>query len=152
MRLEKHNEDFGQTLGYWGVQSGPYLVLPLMGPSTLRDGIGIYVDGRPSKLRRVNHMRTRNQLYFTSAISRRAGLLEQEKVLDEAAVDRYSFIRDAYLLRRQSLILDGNMPRAKYDEEEEDDVKTPAAAAPKNPSITPESAAPSSPADSAKAP
>lgn len=118
-RLEKHNEDFGQTLGYWGVGSGPYIVLPILGPSTVRDGAGLYVDSRPSKLRHVSHMRTRNQLYLTKAVNRRAQLLDQEKVLDEAVIDRYEFIRDAYLLRRQSLVYDGNPPR-EYDEEEDD--------------------------------
>lgn len=119
-RLEKHNEDFGQTLGYWGIGSGPYIVLPILGPSSVRDGVGLYVDSRPSKLRRVDHMRTRNQLYLTKAISRRAQLLEQEKVLDEAVIsDRYEFIRDAYLLRRQSLVYDGNPPSEEYEGEEE---------------------------------
>lgn len=123
MRLEKHNEDFGQTLGYWGVGSGPYLVLPLLGPSTLRDGAGLYVDGRPSRLRRVSHIPTRNQLYTAKLISGRAGLLKQEKVLDEAVIDRYAYIRDAYLLRRQSLVYDGNPPRPEYDEyDDEEDV------------------------------
>lgn len=119
-RLEKHDEDFGQTLGYWGIGPGPYIVLPILGPSTLRDGVGLYVDSRPSKLRRVNHMRTRNQLYLTKAVNRRAQLLEQEKVLDEAVIDRYEFIRDAYLLHRQSQVYDGNPPREKYEEEDED--------------------------------
>lgn len=117
-RLEKHNEDFGQTLGYWGMGNGPYLVLPLLGPSTIRDGVGLYVDSRPSRIRHVDHMRTRNQLYLTNAINRRAQLLDQEKVLDEAALDRYEFIRDAYLLRRESLVYDGNPPHEKYEEEE----------------------------------
>lgn len=134
-RLEKHDEDFGQTLGYWGIGNGPYLVLPLLGPSTLRDGVGLYVDGRPSKLRRVSHMRSRNQLYITKAISRRAELLEQEKVLDEAVIDRYAFIRDAYLLRRQSLVHDGNPPREKYDEyDEEEDAQPEQAPVPSSPS------------------
>lgn len=119
-RLEKHNEDFGQTLGYWGVNSGPYLVIPILGPSTVRDGVGLYADSRPSKLRRVDHIRTRNQLYLTKAVNRRAQLLDQEKVLDTAALDRYAFIRDAYLLRRQSLVYDGNPPREEYDYDEED--------------------------------
>jgi phospholipid-binding lipoprotein MlaA len=118
-RLEKHNEDFGQTLGYWGIGSGPYIVLPILGPSTVRDGVGLYADSRPSKLRRVDHIRSRNQLYLTKAVNRRAQLLDQEKVLDEAALDRYEFIRDAYLLRRQSLVYDGNPPREKYEEDEE---------------------------------
>lgn len=119
-RLEKHNEDFGQTLGYWGVGSGPYIVLPILGPSTVRDGVGLYADSRPSKLRRVDHIRTRNQLYLTKAVNRRAQLLDQEKVLDTAALDRYEFIRDAYLLRRKNLVYDGNPPREKYDYDEED--------------------------------
>ena len=119
-RLEKHNEDFGQTLGYWGIGSGPYLVLPILGPSSVRDGVGLYADSRPSRLRHVDHIRTRNQLYLTKAVNRRAQLLDQEKVLDTAALDRYEFIRDAYLLRRQSLVYDGDPPREKYDYDEED--------------------------------
>lgn len=119
-RLEKHNEDFGQTLGYWGVGSGPYIVLPILGPSTLRDGAGLYADSRPGKLRRVDHIRSRNQLYLTKAISHRAQLLDQEKVLDEAAIDRYVFIREAYLLRRQNLVYDGDPPRRKYEDYEEE--------------------------------
>ncbi len=115
--LEKHNEDFGQTLGKWGVGNGPYLVLPILGPSTLRDSVGLYVDSRPSKLRRVTHMRTRNQLYVLKAANARSRLLEGEKVLDEAVIDRYEFVRDAYLMRRKSLVYDGNPPREKYDED-----------------------------------
>jgi len=120
-RLEKHNEDFGQTLGYWGVGSGAYIVLPILGPSSVRDGVGLYVDSRPSRLRHVDHIRTRNQRYLTKAVNRRAQLLDQEKVLDAAALDRYEFIRDAYLLRRQSLVYDGNPPREEYDYDEESD-------------------------------
>src|SRR3989338_4165366 len=122
-RLEKHNEDFGQTLGYWGIGSGAYIVLPILGPSSVRDGVGLYMDSRPSRLRHVDHIRTRNQLYLAKAVNRRAQLLDQEKVLDEAALDRYEFIRDAYLLRRQSLVHDGNPPREEYDFEEENDFK-----------------------------
>lgn len=115
--LVKHDEDFGQTLGKWGVGNGPYIVLPILGPSTLRDSVGLYADSRPSKVRRVEHMRTRNQLYAGNAISHRAQVLDQEKILDEAAVDRYEFVRDAYLLRRQNLVYDGNPPREQYDDE-----------------------------------
>src|SRR3990167_7628794 len=79
-RLEKHNEDFGQTFGYWGIGSGPYVMLTILGPSTVRDGVGLYADSRPSKLRRVDHIRSRNQLYLTKAINHRAQLLDQEKV------------------------------------------------------------------------
>lgn len=116
--LEKHNEDFGQTLGYWGVGSGPYLVIPLFGPSSFRDGAGLYADSRAGVLRRVSHVGTRNQLYATNLLSKRAELLDKEKVLEEAMIDRYSFIRDGYLQRRRSLIYDGSPPREKFDDDE----------------------------------
>ncbi|MDO8464253.1 MAG: VacJ family lipoprotein [Gallionella sp.] len=119
--LEKHDEDFGQTLGYWGFGDGPYLMLPIFGPSSLRDGVGLLVDSQPSVLRRVEDIPTRNQLYVAKAISRREQLLDQEAVLYEAAVDRYEFIRDAYLLRRKSQVYDGNPPREKFEDEEEYD-------------------------------
>ncbi|MBI5625852.1 MAG: VacJ family lipoprotein [Nitrosomonadales bacterium] len=117
-RLEKHHEDFGQTLGYWGVGNGPYLVLPFLGPSTLRDATGLYVDTGPSIPGRVKHIPTRNQYYLASGIHRRSTLLDQEKVLDEAVIDRYEFMRDTYLLHRRSLVYDGNPPRERYDDYE----------------------------------
>jgi phospholipid-binding lipoprotein MlaA len=119
--LEKHNEDFGQTLGYWGLGDGPYLMLPFFGPSSLRDGVGLLVDSQPSVLRRIDHIPTRNQLYVAKAVSRREQLLDQEAVLNEAAVDRYEFIRDAYLLRRKSQVYDGNPPREKFEDEFDDE-------------------------------
>lgn len=118
--LEKHNEDFGQTLGYWGIGSGPYLVIPFFGPSSIRDGLGLYADIRTGVLRRVSPVDTRNQLYTTNLLSRRAELLEKEKVLEEAMIDRYSFVRDGYLQRRRSLIYDGNPPREKFEDDEND--------------------------------
>lgn len=118
-RLEKHDEDFGQTLGYWGMGNGPYIVLPILGPSTLRDSVGLVADSRPSVIRRVDPPRARNQLYVTKGINSRARLLDQEKILDEAAVDRYEFIRDTYLLRRKSQVYDGSPPREHYDDEYE---------------------------------
>ncbi len=121
-RLEKHNEDFGQTLGFWGVNSGPYVVLPFFGPRTFRDSIGLYVDSYSSPIRLVPDIPARNEMYVTRMISLRAGLLEQEKILDEAAIDRYAFIRDAYLQQRQSLVYDGNPPREKFDDEENNDL------------------------------
>jgi len=117
----KHDEDFGQTLGYWGVPPGPYLVLPFLGPSDVRDGIGRYVDSYPSQFRRIYSIRTRNQLYLLDAVSARAELLDQEGMLEGAALDEYSFIRDAYLSRRRNLVYDGNPPRIKYDDYEDDD-------------------------------
>ena len=112
--LEKHHEDFGQTLGHWGVGSGPYLVLPFLGPSTLRDAPSLYVDAITGVEGHVDNVRARNQYYLASFIHKRASLLDEEKVLDEAAIDRYAFIRDAYLLRRKNQVYDVNPPREKY--------------------------------------
>jgi len=127
MGLEKHNEDFGQTLGYWGVGSGPYLMLPFLGPSSVRDSVGLYADTITSQTSRIKHVAVRNEVYLTSFVVKRSNLLDEEKVLDEAAIDRYSFIRDAYLQHRQNLVYDGNPPREKYDDEDDDskpDVKS----------------------------
>jgi len=119
--LEKHNEDFGQTLGYWGVGNGPYLVLPFFGPSSFRDGVGRWVDMKTDPVRWEDHVRTRNQFLVLRAINTRANLLDSEKVLDAAAIDRYAFLRDAYLQRRRSLVFDGNPPP-----EPEEDLAPPA--------------------------
>lgn len=108
--LEKHNEDFGQTLGYWGIGNGPYLVLPFLGPSSFRDGIGRWVDSKTDPVRWEDHVRTRNQFLALRIVNTRANLLDSEKVLDAAAIDRYAFLRDAYLQRRRSLVYDGNPP------------------------------------------
>ncbi len=117
--LKKHNEDFGQTMGKWGVGNGPYLVLPILGPSTLRDSAGLYIDGYPSPMYQIKHMRTRNQAYLVRGLNRRAELLDQEKVLDEAMLDPYEFMRDSYLLYRRNLVYDGNPPRTRYDDDED---------------------------------
>lgn len=117
-RLEKHNEDFGQTLGYWGAGSGPYLVLPLLGPSSVRDGTGLAVDSYYGVIENIPDIPTRNGLYVTNKIDQRAQLLDTEKILEDTVVDRYSFIRDGYLMHRQSLVYDGNPPREKYDDDE----------------------------------
>lgn len=115
--LEKHNEDFGQTLGYWGIGSGPYLVLPILGPSSFRDGIGRWLDSRVDLVWREDHIRTRNQFVATRAVSDRARLIESERVMEAAAIDRYAFLRDAYLQRRRNLVYDGNPPPEPDDEE-----------------------------------
>lgn len=117
-RLDKHNEDFGQTLGYWGVPSGPYLMLPVLGPSSIRDGTGRYADSYFSVISNTKHVPTRNSAWAMEGLNTRVGLLEQEKVLDDAVIDRYSFIRDAYLMHRQSLVYDGDPPRQKFDDDE----------------------------------
>ncbi|MES1981151.1 MAG: VacJ family lipoprotein [Pseudomonadota bacterium] len=119
--LEKHHEDFGQTLGHWGLRSGPYLVLPVLGPSTLRDSIGLYVDSRGGAMRKVSEVETRNQLYSADLLSTRAALLSREKALDDDMIDRYAFIRDAYLQYRNNLVFDGNVPHDELDDYDEED-------------------------------
>lgn len=116
--IEKHNEDFGQTLGAWGVGSGPYIVLPFLGPSSVRDGVGTGVDSYYGLIENMDDVALRNSLYGTSKIDQRAQLLDAEQVIEGTVVDRYSFIRDAYLMRRRSLVYDGDPPREKYDDDE----------------------------------
>jgi len=121
MGLEKHNEDFGQTLGKWGVGSGPYLMLPLMGPSTLRDTIGRVPDSRATSYSaRIGHVPTRNATLGLDIIHIRAELLATSKTLDEATLDKYQFLRDAYLQRRLNQVLDGRVTQAQRDKLVED--------------------------------
>lgn len=115
--LKKHDEDFGQTLGRWGINSGPYLVLPFFGPSSIRDGAGLVADSSANPLRRVDPVDERNQIIAAGVVDKRTILLDKEEVLDAAALDRYTFIRDAYLQRRQSLVYDGDPPREKFVDE-----------------------------------
>lgn len=109
--LEKHDEDFGQTFGRWGVGDGPYLVLPILGPRTLRDSVGLAIDLNVDPVVKNHNISTRNVMIATRALNDRADLLPADKIVDEAALDRYSFIRDAYLQRRRNLIYDGEPPR-----------------------------------------
>ena len=120
MGLEKHNEDFGQTLGVWGVNSGPFLMLPLMGPSTLRDAAGRPVDAYAGYSRYVDHIPSRNSAFGLEIIDLRANLLGASSTLDAAALDKYQFVRDAYLQRRLRSVYDGRAPQAKLDQLEED--------------------------------
>ncbi len=113
--LEKHNEDFGQTLGYWGMDDGPYLMLPLLGPSNVRDTLGLIVDFKTDPLAYVSPPRDRNVLWGLRFLNRRSELLETSRILDSAALDPYEFLRDAYLQRRRNLIFDGNPPASKDD-------------------------------------
>jgi len=108
--IDRHNEDFGQTLGRWGVPPGPYLVLPLLGPSTLRDTAALPVDRKGDLLTQVNDIPVRNSLYALRAVDIRANLLRAGQLLDDAALDKYSFTRDAFLQRRRNEVYDGNPP------------------------------------------
>ena len=114
--LEKHDEDFGQTLGYWGIGDGAFLMLPLLGPSDVRDAVGTAVQGYFDPIWNLNNIAVRNSLTALSVVDNRAGLLDAEKVLDEAALDPYTFLRDSYLQQRRSLIFDGNPPREKFSD------------------------------------
>lgn len=107
MQMPKHNEDFGQTLGHWGVGAGPYLVLPFFGPSDLRDTVGMAVDYRVDPVYKHSDVAERNTAVVLRAIHKRSVLLGTEDVLGEAALDPYIFVRDAYLQRRHNLVHDG---------------------------------------------
>ncbi|MDO5693795.1 MAG: VacJ family lipoprotein [Pseudomonadota bacterium] len=117
MRLERHREDFGQTLARWGVPNGPYFVLPLFGPSTLRDSVALPVDwyGQPHTY--INDTTVRHSLTGLSLIDKRTGLLATTDFLESAALDKYTFQRDAYLQKRLNEIHDGNPPQneERYD-------------------------------------
>ncbi len=117
MGLEKHNRDFGQTFGKWGIGSGPYFVFPFLGPSNIREGVGTLIYSNLDPVW-ANHIPTRNVAYSLRAVNRRAELLSASSALEDAALDKYAFVRDAYVQRRQSLIDDGDnkaRPRAAVD-------------------------------------
>lgn len=105
--LQKHKVDFGQTLGVWGVKSGPYVVLPLLGPSTLRDTVALPVDFVGNPVTYAESSRVRIAASLVRAVDLRASVLDASSLIEDAAIDRYEFIRDAYLQRRESKIRDG---------------------------------------------
>ena len=115
MRIERQREDFGQTLGWWGVPAGPYLVLPLLGPSTLRDLIAMPVDFKGNIAGNLSHVPTRNTFKVLDLLDTRTGLLSVSAALDEVALDKYSFTRDAFLQRRANSVYDGNPPEEGAD-------------------------------------
>lgn len=104
--IERHREDFGQTLGRWGVPTGPYLVIPLLGPSTLRDAAALPVDRQFNPVSYIDSFALRQSLYVLSIVDKRSNLLGVGSMLDEASLDKYSFIRDAHLQRRRAEIYD----------------------------------------------
>ena len=106
MGLSKNKEDFGQTLGFWGIPDGPYLVLPFLGPSSFRDVPGTIVDYEMSPVEQLHH-EERQVLRIIDIVDTRAKLLRATKILDTAAKDKYIFIRESYLQKRESLIRDG---------------------------------------------
>jgi len=122
MDLPKHNEDFGQTLAVWGVDSGPYLVLPLIGPMTVRDTAGLAVDW--TYFDPIFKRQTLNASLVTLTIKYidiRAGLIQASNIIDDTVPDKYAFVRDAWMLRREFLIYDGNPPEDFSEDELFDD-------------------------------
>ena len=111
MGLEKHNEDLGQTLGWWGVPSGPYFVIPLLGPSTIRDATSRLVDvyGQPY-MWQDGHEALKWSLWTVDKVHTRASLLDAEGALNDAALDKYTLMRDGWLARRRNQVYDGDPP------------------------------------------
>lgn len=116
MGLPKHNEDFGQTLGHWGVGPGPYLVLPFFSSRTLRDGLALPVDWKLDPVGTVDDDDTYWATQALYVVDTREGYLRASRILDTAALDPYTFMRDAYLQRRQNLVYDGNPPQSDIDD------------------------------------
>ena len=113
MGLPKHHEDFGQTLATWGVGSGPYLVLPFLGPNTVRDTTGLVGDAYVDPLFDIRNRDSRWGAIILRAIDTRASLLEASRIMEKSGIDPYVFMRNAYLQHRENLIYDGNPPRPK---------------------------------------
>jgi phospholipid-binding lipoprotein MlaA len=110
MGLDRHYEDFGQTLGHYGVGAGAYVVLPVLGPSTVRDAGALVLDLRATPAIIVDETNTAIGLGLLQLINTRASLLGATRVIDEISLDKYTFVRDAYLQRRRSLVFDGDVP------------------------------------------
>ncbi|NBD20386.1 VacJ family lipoprotein [Aquabacterium fontiphilum] len=135
MQIDKPNEDFGQTLGVWGVKPGAYIVWPLLGPSTLRDSVGIPGDMYFSASGLATEPGVAMAVKALEVVDIRARYLGASNLLDDVALDKYSFMRAAYLQRRQNLIYEGNPPDEPMDEDwrddpEEIDAPEPAGSAP----------------------
>jgi phospholipid-binding lipoprotein MlaA len=108
--IDRHSEDFGQTLGRWGVPSGPYVVLPLLGSSTVRDTAALTIDRQGDLLNLIHDIPWRNSFYFVRVVDARSNFLRASQLLDNAALDKYTFTRDAYLQRRKNEVHDGDLP------------------------------------------
>ncbi|NYI00973.1 MlaA family lipoprotein [Cupriavidus plantarum] len=148
--LSKHSQDFGLTLGVWGVPSGPYLVLPLFGPSSFRDGVGL---GASFYLDPAHYLDPawRNSLFGVNVVSTRANLLGATDLLSQAALDKYAFVRDAYRQRRQYLIESGSGKLPAYDDEDDDAAATGTSAPASGPAPAPVKST-TTPVDSSETP
>jgi phospholipid-binding lipoprotein MlaA len=116
--MERRNEDFGQTLGWWGVGPGPYLVLPILGPSTVRDSVSTVADFQAAPSTWFDSSRARWSLSILQLISTRARLLSATRAIDDIALDKYLLIRDGFLVRRRNQVYDGNPPEEPEPSEE----------------------------------
>lgn len=112
LKIPKHKEDFGQTLGAWGMDTGPYLVLPVLGSSSVRDTVGLLVDAQGNLVTKSGNVPVRNSLTGLRLVDTRANLIDAGNLMDAAALDKYTFSRDVYLHRRQSLIRE-EIPRTE---------------------------------------
>jgi phospholipid-binding lipoprotein MlaA len=122
--LTRHSEDFGQTLGRWGIGPGPYIVWPFFGPRTVRDSFGMVADWQVGADRIAHTEAGRWSTWALSIVNTRTNLLSASALLDTAALDRYSFLRDAYLAKRLDVIHDGAPPMEPMDDEADDPAKT----------------------------
>jgi phospholipid-binding lipoprotein MlaA len=129
-KIAIHKEDFGQTLGFWGVGNGAYLVLPFLGPSSLRDVTGLMFDKSTTDpvnyLHNIGEVRLHNQIRIAQFIDKRTDLLVVSDLVDEASLDPYAFMRDAYLQRRANLIQDGYMTQDFMKDDFNDAIPAPA--------------------------
>ena len=121
--LEKHSEDFGQTFGVWGIGDGPYMMLPLLGPSNVRDTVGWAFDLQTDiLLTYIDNIPVRNTITGIRIVDQRSKYLSSTSLLGEAAFDKYTFIRDAYIQRRRNRIYDGNPPLIDEDDDIPDEM------------------------------
>ncbi|MFO1217721.1 MAG: VacJ family lipoprotein [Burkholderiaceae bacterium] len=118
--LERRSEDFGQTLGRWGLGPGPYLVLPFLGPSNIRDAAALPADWKASPSGLLREPRDSNATTAVSLVNTRAKLLSVSRVVDDVALDKYVLVRDGYLARRRNLVYDGDPPEEPESEPEDD--------------------------------
>ena len=109
-RIDKHKEDFGQTMAFWGVSSGPYVVLPFFGPSTVRDSFGLVVDTKTDVNQQLKDIGARNTMTILRLTDKRERFLSLSDAVKQASLDPYTFTRDAYLQKRLNDIYDGNPP------------------------------------------
>jgi phospholipid-binding lipoprotein MlaA len=153
MGLEHHYEDFGQTLGRYGVGAGAYLVLPILGPSTVRDAVALPVDWQATPTAFFEETSAKVGMTVLQILNTRSALLGATRVIDDISLDKYTFVRDAYLQRRRSLVFDGDVPETPSAPEEAASAAAGAAAGNLAPpaAATPASAPPAPPPASAPA-